>query len=143
MNQDPHDELKNQNVLIVTGSEAETAENFGISLEETKQALKQIQKILHEARQNRPRPHLDDKMVAAWNGEEHQLLLLFFTDCQHSPPGLMISGLCKAYEAVCDEAILKRAEKAASFLKEHMYNKQTGTLLRCCYQGEDGSISHM
>jgi uncharacterized protein YyaL (SSP411 family) len=73
LNQDPHDELKNQNVLIVTGSEVETAEKFGISLEETKQALKQIQQILHLARQSRPRPHLDDKMVAAWNGEdEHQ-----------------------------------------------------------------------
>jgi uncharacterized protein YyaL (SSP411 family) len=54
----------------------------------------------------------------------------------------MISGLSKAYEAICDEAILERAEKAASFLKEHMYNAQTGTLLRCCYH-EDGSVSHM
>jgi uncharacterized protein YyaL (SSP411 family) len=80
-NQDPHDELKNQNVLIVTGSEVETAEKFGISLEETKQALKQIQQILHLARQNRPRPHLDDKMVAAWNGEDvNQVCLLLITE---------------------------------------------------------------
>jgi len=52
----------------VTGSVEETAEKFGISLEETKAKIKKIQSILHEARQNRPRPHLDDKMVAAWNG---------------------------------------------------------------------------
>jgi uncharacterized protein YyaL (SSP411 family) len=54
----------------------------------------------------------------------------------------MITGLSKAFEATGDEAILERAEKAASFLKKHMYNEKTGTILRCCYQ-EGGSISHM
>ncbi|XP_059472029.1 spermatogenesis-associated protein 20 isoform X2 [Neocloeon triangulifer] len=122
--QDPHDELKNQNVLIVNGSEEETSEKFGLTLAETKAALKQIQSILHEARQNRPRPHLDDKMVAAWNG-------------------LMLSGLSKAYEAICDETVLDRAIRAADFLKEHMYNETTGTLLRCCYQDEKGNISQI
>ncbi|CAB3381176.1 Hypothetical predicted protein [Cloeon dipterum] len=104
-NQDPHDELKNQNVLIVNGSEEETAEN-----------------VLHESRQNRPRPHLDDKMVAAWNG-------------------LMLSGLSKAFEATGDASILDRAIRAADFLEDHMYNKETGSLLRCCYQGEKGALS--
>jgi len=55
----------------------------------------------------------------------------------------MISGLSKAYEAISDESILERAEKAATFLQEHMLNKETGTLLRCCYQGENNSISQM
>ncbi|XP_065341315.1 spermatogenesis-associated protein 20 isoform X2 [Cloeon dipterum] len=121
-NQDPHDELKNQNVLIVNGSEEETAEKFGLTVHETKNALKIIQSVLHESRQNRPRPHLDDKLVAAWNG-------------------LMLSGLSKAFEATDDASILDRAIRAANFLEEHMYNKETGSLLRCCYQGEKGALS--
>jgi uncharacterized protein YyaL (SSP411 family) len=67
--QDPHDELKNQNILIITGSEEETAEKFKLSAEQVRAGLKNVREILHEARQNRPRPHLDDKMITAWNGK--------------------------------------------------------------------------
>lgn len=68
--QDPHDELKNQNVLIVVGSEEETAEKLKLDVATVHTALKEGREILYEARQKRPRPHLDDKMVTAWNGTE-------------------------------------------------------------------------
>jgi uncharacterized protein YyaL (SSP411 family) len=68
--QDPHDELKNQNVLIALGSEEETAEELKLDVATVHTALKEGREILYEARQKRPRPHLDDKMVTAWNGRE-------------------------------------------------------------------------
>jgi uncharacterized protein YyaL (SSP411 family) len=66
--QDPHDELKNQNVLIASGSEEQTAEKLELDVATVQAALKEGREILYEARQKRPRPHLDDKMLTAWNG---------------------------------------------------------------------------
>jgi uncharacterized protein YyaL (SSP411 family) len=68
--QDPHDELKNQNVLIAVGSEEETAEKLKLDVATVRAALKEGREILYEARQKRPRPHRDDKMLTAWNGTE-------------------------------------------------------------------------
>ena len=66
---DPHDELKGQNVLIVRGGEEETAAKFGISVDLLQEGvLKPALSIMRTARERRPAPHLDDKMVAAWNG---------------------------------------------------------------------------
>ena len=67
--QDPHDELKGQNVLIVRGSAEETAAKFGLSMDVLGGLLNTALSTMREARQGRPRPHLDDKMLAAWNGE--------------------------------------------------------------------------
>ena len=66
--QDPHDELKRQNVLIIRGNEEKTAEHFEIDVSTLKKALEDGRKILFEARRQRPRPHLDDKMIAGWIG---------------------------------------------------------------------------
>jgi uncharacterized protein YyaL (SSP411 family) len=76
--QDPHDELKGQNVLIIRGSDEETAAKFGLSMDDLRQLLKTALSTMREARQSRPRPHLDDKMLASWNGEL-DLLFFFFT----------------------------------------------------------------
>jgi uncharacterized protein YyaL (SSP411 family) len=66
--QDPHDELKNQNVLIAVRSEEQTAEKLKLDVATVQAALKEGREILYEARQKRPRPHLDDKMLTSWNG---------------------------------------------------------------------------
>lgn len=55
-------------MLIVLGSEEETAERFGLTRDVLRSALAKARGILYEARQQRPRPHLDDKMLTAWNG---------------------------------------------------------------------------
>ncbi|CAG2052955.1 unnamed protein product [Timema podura] len=123
-NQDPHDELKYQNILIVLGSEEETAEKHGLDLATTRQALKEGREILFEVRQKRPRPHLDDKMLTAWNG-------------------LMISGFSKAGQALGDDSFVDRAIKAANFVKKYLYNPTAETLLRSCYKGSDGSVAQM
>lgn len=67
--QDPHGELKGQNVLIIRGSAEKTAAKFGLSMDVFRELLKTALSTMREARQGRPRPHLDDKMLAAWNGE--------------------------------------------------------------------------
>ncbi|XP_067006660.1 spermatogenesis-associated protein 20 isoform X2 [Anabrus simplex] len=119
--QDPHHELKNQNVLIVLGSEEATAEHFKLDLQLTRTVLKECQEILYEVRQKRPRPHLDDKILTCWNG-------------------LMISGFSKAGQALQDNSYIQRAIKAADFIKRHLYNPTAESLLRSCYRNSDGTI---
>lgn len=69
LGQDPHDELKGQNVLIIRGSDEETAAKFGLSMDVLRELLETALSTMREARQRRPRPHLDDKMLASWNGK--------------------------------------------------------------------------
>ena len=66
---DPHGELRNQNVLIVFSHEEETAKHFGLTVGVVQEVLAEGRKRLHQERQKRPRPHLDDKMLTSWNGE--------------------------------------------------------------------------
>ncbi|XP_045035802.1 spermatogenesis-associated protein 20 isoform X1 [Daphnia magna] len=117
--QDPHDELKGQNVLIVRGSEEETAAKFGLSLDVFRQLLKTALSTMREARQRRPRPHLDDKMLASWNG-------------------LMISAFAKAGTVLMEDTYVERAVKAAEFVRQHLFDQQSGRLFRSCYRGGDG-----
>ena len=73
--QDPHDELKNQNVLFVKESFEDTAVKFSLNPTEVREIVEKCRTLLYKERQKRPRPHLDDKIVAAWNGT-HIILLL-------------------------------------------------------------------
>lgn len=67
--QDPHQELKGKNVLIVRGSPELTASRFGLQPQRLGAVLQEGRQRLAAARAQRPRPHLDSKMLAAWNGE--------------------------------------------------------------------------
>ncbi|XP_060067133.1 spermatogenesis-associated protein 20-like [Ylistrum balloti] len=117
--QDPHDELTSQNVLIERGSLIDTAKKFGLTEELTRTSLNKGRQLLYTARQTRPKPHLDNKMVAAWNG-------------------MMISGLSKAGQALGEEMYTQQAERAAEFLKKYMY--KSDVLLRTSYCGLDGEV---
>ena len=67
--QDPHGELTGQNVLIVRGSLEKTAEEFKMEASQAKELLAQCREALYAERQKRPKPHRDDKILTAWNGE--------------------------------------------------------------------------
>ena len=67
--QDPHKELRGKNVLIVRASLQETARLCDVDEAEAKEQLARAREILFEERRNRPPPHLDTKMITAWNGE--------------------------------------------------------------------------
>lgn len=60
---DPHEEFGGLNCLIERESVEATATKFGLSVEETEGTLAKARQLLHERRAQRPRPHLDDKVV--------------------------------------------------------------------------------
>ncbi|XP_061764849.1 spermatogenesis-associated protein 20 isoform X3 [Nerophis ophidion] len=68
LDQDPHGELQGQNVLIVRYSTELTAARFGISQEMVNELLASARAKMAGVRKIRPRPHLDTKMLASWNG---------------------------------------------------------------------------
>nr|XP_054762838.1 spermatogenesis-associated protein 20-like isoform X1 [Lytechinus pictus] len=122
--QDPHGELKEQNVLIARGGLESTASMLGLDEGTVQGALDKSRKILHEIRLGRPRPHLDDKMLTAWNG-------------------LMMSGFSRAGQVLQSPEFTQRAEEAAMFIKQHLYDPSTGCLLRSAYRNKDGDIAQI
>jgi len=61
-------------VLIEFRSKESTAKKFEITVENVEKELKIAKNILYEARKNRPRPHLDNKIITSWNGKLASLL---------------------------------------------------------------------
>ncbi|KAM4623410.1 spermatogenesis-associated protein 20 isoform 2-T2 [Polymixia lowei] len=119
--QDPHGELQGQNVLIVRYSAELTAARFGISIEKVNELLASARAKMAEVRKNRPRPHLDTKMLASWNG-------------------LMLSGYARVGAVLGDKALLERAVQAANFLKEHLWDAERQTIIRSCYRGDQMEV---
>lgn len=119
--QDPHRELRGKNVLIVRGSLQDTARLVDVDEAVLKEQLARAREILFEERKNRPPPHLDTKMITAWNG-------------------LMISGLARGGQVLGEEVYTKRAIKAAEFTRKHLFDEKSGKLLRSCYQGDNGEV---
>lgn len=122
--QDPHEELKEKNVLIVRHSEEENAESLSVSPVVFREDLEKGRKILFEVQQKRPRPHLDDKFVTSWNG-------------------LMISGYARAAQVLQDDKYCQRAMDAAKFLHKYMFKEDSGLLLRSAYKGRDGGVAQI
>jgi len=75
---------------------------------------------LLDTRSKRPRPHLDDKILAGWNG-------------------LMISALAKASHVLNDTVYLEAARRAADFVWDRMYVAEAEMLLRR-YRDEEAAI---
>ena len=52
----------------------------------------------------------------------------------------MIGAFAKAGCILKDDVYLKRAVKAASFVKKYLWSEETGKLTRSCYKGDEGEI---
>ena len=65
---DPQGEFRGKNILIERHAITETAKRFGKNEDEIRASLKGARETLFALRAKRPRPHLDDKIIAAWNG---------------------------------------------------------------------------
>src|SRR5260370_10836998 len=65
---DPQDEFRGKNILIERHTIAETAQHFKKNEDQVRDSLARSRTKLLSIRNNRPRPHLDDKIIAAWNG---------------------------------------------------------------------------
>jgi uncharacterized protein YyaL (SSP411 family) len=105
---DPHQEFTGKNILY-QAPEVEDPARLATILETSRKLL--------EARGARVRPHLDDKVLTAWNG-------------------LMISAFAKAGAVLAEPRYTDAARRAADFLSRRMYDAGSGILLRRYRQGE-------
>ncbi|XP_021095795.1 spermatogenesis-associated protein 20 isoform X3 [Heterocephalus glaber] len=121
--QDPKGELQGQNVLTVRYSLELTAARFGLDVEAVRGLLTSGLDKLFQVRKQRPKPHLDSKMLTAWNG-------------------LMVSGYAVTGAVLGIERLVNRATNGAKFLKRHMFDVATGRLKRTCYAGTGASVEH-
>ncbi|XP_036735743.1 spermatogenesis-associated protein 20 isoform X4 [Manis pentadactyla] len=119
--QDPKGELQGQNVLNVRYSLELTAARFGLDMEAVRTLLNTGLEKLFQARKHRPKPHLDTKMLAAWNG-------------------LMVSGYAVTGAVLGLERLINCAINGAKFLKRHMFDVASGRLMRTCYTGSGGTV---
>ncbi|MFC1523854.1 thioredoxin domain-containing protein [Thermodesulfobacteriota bacterium] len=121
---DPHQEFKGKNILYQAHTVAEAAAQFNRNPDEIQHHLKESRKKLLDRRVTRPRPHLDDKVITAWNG-------------------LMISALSQGYQVLGKSRYLHDAEKAASFILKNLYDAQEKKLLRRYRAGQAGIDGHL
>jgi uncharacterized protein YyaL (SSP411 family) len=113
---DPHGEFTGKNILIELGSVAATAKHFGKDEADVRRLLAEGRVKLFEIRAKRPRPHLDDKIITAWNG-------------------LIISAFARAAQVFDDSAYLEAAEGAAKFLRSELHDESRHILFRNYREG--------
>ncbi|KAL9435731.1 hypothetical protein AB3S75_021907 [Citrus x aurantiifolia] len=122
---DPHNEFKGKNVLIELNDSSASGSKLGMPLEKYLNILGECRRKLFDVRSKRPRPHLDDKVIVSWNG-------------------LVISSFARASKILKSEAestmfnfpvvgsdpkeYMEVAERAASFIRRHLYDEQTHRL---------------
>ena len=116
---DPHGELDGCNVLIRRFSTSAAAAQFDRPVENMEQRLHDDRCVLLSRRGMRPRPHLDDKILTAWNG-------------------LMIGAFARGAQVLDDPARLGAAQRAARFIRENLFDAASGELKRSYRQGPSG-----
>lgn len=114
---EPPGELSGKNVLIVSHTVEETAGRFALAADEVERMLAQARRRLFEARSQRPRPQVDDKTLAAWNG-------------------LMISAYARADQVLGEEKDAESAKAGADFIRRRLYDEKSGGLFRRYRKGE-------
>ncbi len=121
---DPHQEFVGENILYIAHTPEETAKQFNISIDEVLAALSSARQKLFQAREKRPRPHLDDKILVSWNG-------------------LMISAFARAHQVLDEVKYRDAAERAAKFILTKLYNEKKKQLLRRYRAGEARFDAHL
>ncbi|MEI8038295.1 MAG: thioredoxin domain-containing protein [Verrucomicrobiota bacterium] len=116
---DPHGELAGQNTLFRAQDDAALAVLFDCPAGEIRAMLAEAQVVLTAARQRRPPPHRDDKIVTAWNG-------------------LAIGALARAGRVLEREDLAAAAHEAAAFLRRELWD---GSRLFRSYRGRRGSTA--
>lgn len=108
---DPHGEFAGANALFQAMNAESLAKERDLEPAKVAQRLEDCIQILKVARNRRPRPHLDDKVLASWNG-------------------LMISGACHLYQSIGDQTAVELAVRAGEFVWDRMFDTSTSTLYR-------------
>ena len=108
-------EFGGRNILYRAHSAGECATALGLPAAVVSAALESAFGRLLEARDTRPRPFRDDKVISAWNG-------------------LMISAFARGAQVLGDSGYALSATRAASFLRDRLVDPATGRLARS-YRG--------
>lgn len=117
---DPQGEFRGKNILYERQSFTETAKHFGRSELDVDESMRYRRATLFDLRAKRPRPHLDDKVITAWNG-------------------LMISAFARAAQVLGDTNYLEAATRSAEFVRDKLYDAKALTLRRS-YRGGPSEI---
>ena len=130
--QDQHGEFTGKNILYAAARVEDLAATHGCGAEEVRELLARSRQRLFDARNGRPRPHLDDKVLTAWNG----LMIAAFARASR-----IARAFWPPFSEGREEAdtYLRSARDAASFVRARMWNGETGTLLRR-YRAGDAAI---
>jgi uncharacterized protein YyaL (SSP411 family) len=111
---DPRGEFRQLNILHVSDAFKDR------TLSDKEAALiNSARQKLYQARLTRPRPHLDDKIITAWNG-------------------MMITALVEAAVVFEHKAYLQAAIGAADFIRNNLVDSQSHQLFRRLRDGEVG-----
>ena len=118
---DPQNEFVHKNLLYTARGIDEVMSATAKTRADVEAALARSREKLLVRRAARPRPHLDDKVLTAWNG----LMIAAFARAAKMGPGVIFRGQC-----------LQVARRAALFIWKHLWNAQTRTLLRRYRRGD-------
>ena len=114
---DPHAEFTGKNLLYVAATVEELAAPLGVSDADVSVRLANARQRMFEASRPRPRPHLDDKVLTAWNG-------------------LMIAAFARGARVLSSAGHLQVAQKAAGFIRARLWDAASRTLYRRYRDGE-------
>jgi uncharacterized protein len=117
VHEDPHGEFAGKNILYRAHTIEETSAHIGVRVEEARAVLRNGALKLLEIRSRRPRPHLDDKILTAWNG-------------------MMISAFAKGAQILDEPRYVDAARAAANFVRRNLWDASRDVLLRRHRDGE-------
>ncbi len=110
---DPMGEFVGLNQFYLARTVKAVAEESETTREDVTHRLSRARSVLQTQRASRPRPHLDDKVLAAWNG-------------------LMIGAAARVAQVIADETTtaLEMAERAARFARDTLWDRSRRVLRR-------------
>ncbi|UTF52901.1 thioredoxin domain-containing protein [Natronosalvus rutilus] len=111
--------FEGKTVLTISASRSDLADEYDLEPSTVDAVLEAARDRSFEAREERPRPNRDEKVLAGWNG-------------------LMIAAFAEAAIVLGDDAYAETAIGALAFVREHLWNADDGTLSRRYEDGEVG-----
>ena len=120
--EDPHGEFTHKNLLYTARSLDQLAADAGRTVGDVEAVLTRARQRLFARREERPRPHLDDKVLTAWNG----LMIAAFARAGR------VLGSIGAHDG---SQYIDAARRATSFIHTTLWDARSETLLRRYRQG--------